>query len=133
MTISYISSSFDKASYDLGDTVTLTVNYTSTDPQANPNAGSQVYQVGVTATDSSETVTPLGPSVNGYLNGNFGPIPQPLPFTVTVPATEPQPVTITASDGTHTWVVVSNTLTAFDATSGVSSWTVVLTTTIPLD
>lgn len=121
MAITWESTSFDKSSYVPGETVTCTVQYTSTDTQADPGAGTNTCTLSITVTDAEGTATLSGPA------GVFD-------FHETVPSTEPQPTTVAATDtGSHTWAVTSNTLESFNAATGESTWTAVLTTTLPLD
>lgn len=123
MSITLTSASFDKTSYSPGDTVTLTLGYTSTDTQANPDAGTETFAADLTLSDSSSGISP-----------NPAASPSTI-YQLVIPATEPQPVAISANDVNYpsgsstgrTWTLVSNTLLHFDAGSGVSTWSAVLT------
>jgi hypothetical protein len=111
------------AVYAPGDTVTITVEYTISDTQANPNVGTMAYGPNLTVADTAGTDTPV------YFEPGNGGFPG---FSVVTPSTEPQQVTATLIDTPFTWVVVSNTLESFDATTGVSEWTAIFQTVLPL-
>jgi hypothetical protein len=105
--------------YTQGDTVTMTVNYTSRDVTAGAAATQTYNYPSVTITDV------LGEATISSFGADY--------FTVNVPATETAPdpvISIEVSDtGNHVWTLVSNTMESFDSSSGIASWTAVFTTT----
>jgi hypothetical protein len=123
------SVTFDKSSYAPGDIVNLTVNYTSSDVQADPGAGTSEVAVQLALTDTAGTLSP-----------------PPVGYFIDTPATEPQPVSVSATETIdapeapdngqptgRTWALSSNTLLTFDAVTGTSTWEATLWVQIPLD
>lgn len=98
--LSITSLSFDKAAYNPGDIITLTVDYTTDDSTAAATS----FETAVTATDADGTATQSGPfTVNG--------------------AAEPMPVTVTATDNRPspgTWTLASNVVTGTGPWSGIA-------------
>lgn len=122
MSITLTTAVFDKTSYSPGDTVTLTLGYTSTDTQANPDAGSETFSAEMHLSDAASSISP---------NPSVAPTTE---YEVVTPDTEPQAIAVSANDKTvtgtptgRTWALVFNTLLHFDAGSGVSTWSAVLT------
>lgn len=106
--------------YEAGESVTLTIDYESTDVQPNPNAGTLSFLPILTVTDTAGTTSPV------FFQPGNGTIPE---FTVTTPTTEPQPPTPSLADsGNHQWTLVSNEILDFDPTTGASLWEAVFTT-----
>lgn len=129
MSITLTSASFDKNSYSPGDVVTLTLGYTSTDTQADPDAGTSQYEVQLTLSDTAGEVQPV-------------PTNEPVTiYTVDTSSGEAQPVSVSATETVypggeptgHAWVLASNTLLSFDSGTGVSTWGAVLHVQLPLD
>lgn len=114
MSLAFTSWSFDSASYVTGQTVTLTVLYTSTDVVQDATLANAVT---VSLSDASSSL-----SQSSDTSGSF-----PSFETETVSNT-PQPTTVSASDSrspSGTWTVVSNTL---DASQTPFAGSAVLTT-----
>lgn len=128
MGVSYVSSAWsgssnggDSPSYNVGDTMTLTFNYQSTDFTGTP-ASTTSYSIEVTTTDSVGT---------GVITGAEG-APSFSVTTPEVPGSADPITSITASntpDPSRVWDTVSNTMTLFDPDTGVSQWTAVFTAT----
>lgn len=109
----------DSNNYNVGDTITLTFDYESTDFTGTP-ASTSDYSMEISTADS------VGTGVITVAEG--------APYlSVTTPEEpgSPDPITsITASDGSsRVWTTVSNTMTSFNASSGLSQWTAVFTAT----
>jgi hypothetical protein len=97
--LTFTSFSFDQPEYNPGQTITLTVDYTSTDLAAASDVTSAVT---VTLTDAAGTLAQASDGSASF--------PQ---FTVATPADTAQPVTVTATDNRTapgTWALVSSTL-----------------------
>jgi hypothetical protein len=119
-----IAISTDKSGvYNLNDTITLTLTYVSTGvvsgvPQST--ADYEITAVFITDANGEEEIP----------GGNFG---SGGLFSVTTPASNDQPMPVTAvsitDSGNHTWTLVSNTMLNFDSTSGRASWQAIFTTT----
>jgi hypothetical protein len=108
--LTFTNWNFDAASYAPGATVTLTVNYSSTNEVAASDVANAVT---VTLSDASGALA----SQSSDASGNF---PE---FTVSTPANAAEPVTVSASPGT--WTVVSNAFAAggppFEGTAVLTS------------
>lgn len=92
MSLTVTSLTFDKPVYNLGDVITLTVDYTSDDVTAGAEA---IFNASVTITDAVNTASGTAP------------------FTVDAAGTA-QSTTVSASDDRSpagTWTLVSNDLT----------------------
>jgi hypothetical protein len=101
MSLSITSATFDQAVYDPGDTITLTVDYSSTDSAP----ADVISTVTVTATDASGTAT------------------SPATLTVAGGSQQAEPVTVSASDSrvpSGTWTVISNTVSGTGPFTGVA-------------
>lgn len=121
--LSLVSVAFDKGTdpYTKGDTITLTVEYTSND-----------YAAGVSASEVTDVLTQIAfTDVNGTVNFNSGQLEEYI-FNVDTPAIDASPdpmLSIGVTDsGDHTWTQVSNTLDSFDTETDISTWTAVFTT-----
>jgi hypothetical protein len=100
MSLAFISFSFDQPSYSPGQTINLTVVYTSTDLAA---ASSVASAVSVTLNDSAS---------GSVAQASDGSAAFPM-FATAIPADSAQPVTVSATDNRATpgaWAVVSNSL-----------------------
>ncbi len=111
MSLSIASFSFDQAAYTTGETITLTVNYTTTD--AVGGSTSTAYSATATVADSTNTASAV--STTGNTDFPF--------FTVTTGSGTPSAdtTTVSATDNrtpAGTWSVVSNTVTG-----SASPWT----------
>lgn len=107
MALTFTSLTFDQASYAPGQAITLTVDYTSTDEAP---ASSVTNAVTVALADAAS-----------------GSVTQSQDFTVSTPANEAEPVTVSATDDRSTpgtWTLVSSALTG---TAPPFSGTAVLT------
>ena len=114
MSLSFTSWSFDAAQYSPGSTITLTVQYSSTDELPADEITSAVT---VAATDATSGTV----SQTSDVSGNFP------PFTVATASSAPEPVEVSASDARTapgTWALVSN---AFTTTASPFLGTAVLT------
>lgn len=103
--------SFDQPVYTTGSTITLTVDYTSTDTTSTPT--DTAFNVTVTVADSADSVT----------NTSDGSVAFPM-FTTSAPGTETaDPTTLTVTDNRATpgtWTLVSNTLSDAAPFTGVA-------------
>jgi hypothetical protein len=101
--------SFDQPVYTTGSTITLTVDYTSTDTTSTP--ADTAFNVTVTVADSADSVT----------NTSDGSVAFPM-FTTSTPGAESaDPTTVTVTDNRPgTWTLVSNTLSAAAPFTGVA-------------
>jgi hypothetical protein len=113
MSLAFTSWSFDSASYVSGQTVTLTVLYTSTDVVPDATLANAVT---VALSDASGSL-----SQSSDTSGNFP------SFETEAVSNTPQPTTVSATDSrspSGTWTVVSNTI---DPTQTPFAGTAVLT------
>lgn len=99
MSLAFTSWSFDSASYVTGQTITLTVDYTSTDVVPDATVANAVA---LTLSDAAGSI-----SQSSDASGNFP------SFETEAVSNTPQPTTVSATDSRSpagSWAVVSNTL-----------------------
>ena len=104
MSLSFTSFAFDKALYNPGDVITLTVDYVSSDVAAATAVASAVT---VALTDSSGTASQTSDGSVAFPD-----------FNTSVTGTEPEPVSVSVTDSrspSGTWTVVSNAFTGTTA------------------
>jgi hypothetical protein len=113
MSLAFTSWSFDAASYSSGQTITLTVEYTSTDVVPDATVANAVT---LSLSDSASSI-----SQSSDTSGNFP------SFETEAVSNTAQPTTISATDSrspSGTWTVVSNNI---DSTQTPFAGTAVLT------
>lgn len=99
MSLAFTSFVFDSAEYSPGATITLTVDYTSTDTASSASIANAV------------TVTLSDAASGSVAQASDGSASFPM-FSTSVPATGAEPVSVSASDNRATpgtWALVSNT------------------------
>jgi hypothetical protein len=100
MSLSIMSWSFDKGLYNPGDTMTLTVNYTTTDTTGGQ--GDVAFPITVALSDASSSVSLTSTGAIDFPD-----------FTLNEGAVSPQLTTVSVSDARTppgTWALVSNTI-----------------------
>jgi hypothetical protein len=115
MALDITSWSFDEPVYNSGDTITLTINYTSTDSTGGTEA--VVSAVTVTVTDSAGDATQVSDGGVNFPNFTVG--------STTSAVVDPTTVAVTDNRSTPgTWTEVSNNLSGTEAPfTGVAVFT----------